>query len=512
MRVRIPPFAPSSLHKLRQMKKSKTVHLVSLGCAKNLVDSQVMLGHLTMDGYEIVDDPSQAKLIVVNTCGFINPAKEESVNTILDMADYKNDGECETLIVSGCLSQRYAPDLAKTMPEVDHFLGLANFDQITQLLHDDEKKKSSKQNSATQIKTIWEESRKKVPDHPRLHGKNALIPYRHMDKSEGEAAVFIPDPDFLINADSPRLLSGDPWTTYLKVSEGCSNQCGFCVIPKIRGPQRSRTVEDIVREAEELMQKGVVELNLIAQDLCAYGKDIAGPNNLPSLLRALDKSASEAEGRRWLRMLYAYPRGLTQDVMKTMAEAENIVPYLDIPLQHISERILSAQKRGEGGKSTRDLIKKLRAEVPDIIIRTTFITGLPGESEEEFKELLDFVEESRFERLGVFPFSPEEDTPAARMHSQVPFELAEERAGRLMEIQQKISREQQEEMIGQEVEVLVDGISEESDLLLSGRHAGQAPEVDGIIYINDGEAAPGDIVKVIVDQAMDYDLVGGISS
>ena len=492
--------------------QKKTVHFLSLGCPKNRVDSEVMLGHLAGDGYEHVEAPEAADVIVVNTCAFIDAAKEESVDAILDMVKLKQEGSGKKVVVTGCLSQRYAPQLAQEIPEVDHFLGTGNFEGIAQVLRDSAQPGGPKTRSSLPILGAngapahshagTHENRK---PHARLVGRNALVPYRHT--AEGSLRDGIPDPDFTITSKSPRVASQALFSQYLKVSEGCSNTCSFCIIPKLRGPQRSRTIADIVGEAQRLRDNGAIELNLIAQDLCAFGNDRDGDENLAKLLRALN-AVKGGPDHYWIRALYAYPRGLTDEVMSVMADSEHVVPYLDMPLQHISDSMLRRMRRGKGGESTKELLRKLRKAVPGIVMRTTFITGLPGETADDFKELCDLVEELRFERMGVFTFSPEEDTPAATMEGQVPHEVAEERQQILMEIQRKISREQHEEMIGTELEVLVQGVSSETDLLLEGRHRGQAPEIDGVTYITSGTASPGDVVTIIVEEASDYDVAG----
>jgi ribosomal protein S12 methylthiotransferase len=486
------------------------VHLVSLGCPKNRVDSEVMLGVLVEDGYQIVDRAEDAEVIVVNTCGFIDAAKEESVDTILDMAQHKTNGTCKKLVVTGCLSQRYAPELAREIPEVDHFLGTGNFATVSSLLGGPTANVGHARLPVLSDVPVSSKGhrRERGHYHPRLVGRNALVPYRHEPQPGASRPITIPDPDFTISSDSPRVRTLPRYTTYVKVSEGCSNTCSFCIIPRIRGPQRSRTVADVVAEVERLVDEGVVEVNLIAQDLCAFGKDSKPQESLAQLLTALDSVA----GNRplWIRCLYGYPRGLTAEVMEVMAGAKHILKYFDIPLQHISERILRRMRRGKGGAATKALIHRLRETVPGITLRTTFITGFPGETEAEFQELCDFVEDMRFERLGVFLFSPEEDTLAATMPGQVPTEVASERRERLMALQQKVSRAQQKALVGKTLEVLVEGVSDETDLLLQGRHAGQAPDIDGLTYINAGTASPGEIVRVRIVQAADYDLVGGI--
>jgi ribosomal protein S12 methylthiotransferase len=493
-------------------EKTPTVHLLSLGCPKNRVDSEVMLGHLAREGYAPVSRPEDADVIVVNTCAFIEAAKEESVDAILDMAEHKKNGRAQRLVVAGCLSQRYAPELAKEIPEVDHFLGTGNFEEIGPLLRA-RRATPSRLPIIGQVGSSPEGHRREHGNHaahPRLIGRNKLVPYRHDAKIADGREIAIPDPDFTLNADAPRLATLPGYMTYLKVSEGCSNTCAFCIIPKLRGPQRSRTVADVVKELEAQIEKGVVEFNLIAQDLCAYGKDLEPRTSLATLLRALERSASRADHPVWIRCLYAYPRGLTNEVIKVMADAEHVLPYLDMPLQHISDHILSEMRRGKGGESTKELLRKLRAAIPNLTLRTTFITGLPGETDADFEELLALVEEIRFERMGVFTYSREEDTPAAEMPNQVDPEIAEARRARLMAVQQEISAEQQAALVGTTVEVLVEGVSEETELLLQGRHKGQAPDIDGLTYISEGTASPGEVVRVRIDEAGEYDTAGPI--
>ena len=481
--------------------KKQTVHMVSLGCPKNRVDSEVMLGHLFGDGYRHVEDAEGADLVIVNTCGFIDAAKEESIDTILEMEELKKSGQCKKLVVAGCLSQRYAPELAKEMPDVDHFIGTGNFESLPILLDHDNHVPASARPRSLPI----------IEDLPRLRGKNALKPFRHSEIIEGRE-IYIPDPDFTIRSDSPRVATQPSFATYLKISEGCSNTCSFCIIPKLRGAQRSRTIDDIVHEFQAMLDAGAVEITLIAQDLCAYGKDLAERTSLAKLLRALDKVADDCERQVWIRCMYAYPRGLTREVIEVMGNSRHILPYLDMPLQHISDSMLRRMRRGKGGDSTLALLRRLREAIPNLVLRTTFITGLPGETEEEFAELCEVVREIKFERLGVFVFSPEEGTPAADMLDQVPREVAESRRDVLMEIQQEVSHQHQRDLIGKRIMVLVEGSSDETDLLLQGRHVGQAPEIDGVTYINNGNASPGDLVEILVEDATDYDVVGGIET
>lgn len=485
---------------------TQTVHFVSLGCPKNRVDSEVMLGHLAQAGYRPVAEADAAEVIVVNTCGFIDAAKQESVEAILEMAEFKQSGSLKKLVVAGCLSQRYAPELAKEMPEVDHFLGTGNFESIAEVLG---VSAHTEQNTPGHPRlTVLDTAADKKKDHPRLRGRNALVPYAHPANAAGHGHAIIPDPDFTLTAASPRLATQPAHSAYLKISEGCSNTCAFCVIPKLRGPQRSRSIADIVTEAERLVLKGARELNLIAQDLCAYGQDQSPRQSLAELLWALDDVGERMGRPLWIRCLYAYPKGLTDAVMDVMAHSKHIVPYLDMPLQHISDSMLKRMRRGAGADTTRRLLYKLRDKLPKLTLRTTLIAGMPGETDADFQELCDFVEEMRFERLGVFVYSREEDTPAGQMLEQVPAHLAQQRCDALLAIQKEISAAQQKALIGQTLDVLVEGLSKESDLLLQGRHQGQAPDIDGLTYITSGTASPGDVVQIRVDQASDFDIAG----
>lgn len=482
----------------KAVSENKKVHIVSLGCPKNRVDSEVMLGHLNNAGYTSAVDPQDADVLVVNTCAFVDEAKQESVNAILELAEMKG-ASGKKLVVAGCLSQRYAPELAAEIPEVDHFLGTGNFEGISQVLAPSPRPVSPKLPIVGQNPGPFE---RRVRGH--------IQPFQHPMQTVNGRAVTIPDPDFTLTAVSPRIATLPPHTTYIKVSEGCSNTCAFCIIPKLRGAQRSRPVADVVHEAEQHILNGAVELNLIAQDLCAYGKDLVPKQSLAQLLRALDQTAARAGRTVWIRCLYAYPRGLTREVIRVLGEAQCIVPYLDMPLQHIADPVLRRMRRGKGGAPTKELVRRLRRDIPELVLRTTFITGLPGETDADFDELMEFVAETRFEHLGVFTYSRERDTPAASMDAQVPGELAEARKDRLMALQRDISGELQAALVGRELDVLVEGVSEETELLLQGRHSGQAPDIDGMTYITEGTARVGDVVRVCVDEAGDYDVAGRI--
>ncbi|BDG09791.1 30S ribosomal protein S12 methylthiotransferase RimO [Anaeromyxobacter paludicola] len=443
---------------------STRVYMHTLGCPKNRVDSEVMLGTLSDAGYRLTQDPGEAEVIVVNTCGFIESAKEESIQAILAMAEQKREGRCKQLVVAGCLTQRYHAELSAEMPEVDHFVGTGAYADIARIVGDAQAKR-----------------------------------------------VIAPDPDFVHAASTPRVNSLPSHTAYLKISEGCDNACAFCIIPKLRGPQHSRPVDDVLAEAEALAAQGTVELSLVAQDLTAYGYDLAGKVRLHDLLPELCK----VDGIRWIRLHYAYPRDFPDALIDVMAREEKIVKYLDMPLQHSSDRLLRSMRRGRDSQFMRDLLAKLRARVPGLALRTSLIVGLPGETEEDFQDLLRFVEEQRFERLGVFEYSREEGTLAGEMEGQIPEAVKKARYATVMERQQEIARAHQEGVVGRRLEVLVEGASEESEHLLAGRHAQQAPEIDGVTYVNDvadggGAVYPGQFVTLEVTEAGDYDLVGKV--
>jgi ribosomal protein S12 methylthiotransferase len=432
--------------------------MMTLGCPKNRVDSEVMLGTLKQKGYTLVQEPGDAQVIVVNTCAFIGPAKQESVDSILEMAEFKKAGSCSTLVVTGCLSQRYGGELSQEMPEVDHFLGTSAYAQIGDLL-----------------------------------------------AAEASPRQVIPDPDYIHDAKTPRENSMPSYTAYVKISEGCDNACAFCIIPTLRGGQRSRPIADIVAEARQLADQGVREINLIAQDLTAYGHDLPGKPKLHQLLRELCQVDV-----RWIRLHYAYPRVFTDELIEVMATEKKVAKYLDMPLQHASDKLLLSMKRGRDSKFLKELLTKLRARVPGLVMRTSMIVGLPGETEEDFEMLKEFVKEQRFERLGVFQYSDEEGTAAYDYENKVPQKLIERRWREVMAIQKRINREQNKKLVGKRIEVLVEGTPPESNDLLVGRHEGQAPEIDGQVYINDGLAYPGEFVTVEVTEAHDYDLVGKV--
>ena len=442
------------------MIPDRRVHFVSLGCPKNRVDAEHMLAILGVKGWQVVDEPDRAEAIVVNTCAFIDESKEESVDAILEMAEYKDHGRCRALVVSGCLAQRYADQLAEEMPEVDYFLGTAEYAKISEVLE-------------------------RAGDMPRR---------------------IVSDPDFVATSAVPRVNSMPRHTAYLKIAEGCSNKCAFCIIPTLRGVQNSREIEDLAVEAERLAATGVRELILVAQDLTAYGVDLPGRPTLHDLVARL----AQIDGLAWIRLMYAYPRNIKEPLLELMRDHPKVLPYLDMPIQHIHGDMLKRMKRGTHPDKIRSILHRLKQEVPGLTMRTSFIVGYPGETEEEFQALYDFVKEMQFQRVGVFRYSQEEGTPSATLPDQVSEKVKAERQAKIMELQASIHRQHNERLVGQTIQVLVDGVSEETELLLQGRSMSQAPEIDGITYINDGWANPGDLVELTIEEVHDYDLVGGI--
>ncbi len=436
----------------------KTIHFVSLGCAKNRVDTEIMLGVSGQVGFTHVEDPADAEVIVVNTCGFIQPAKEESIDTIFEMAKHK-DGRCHKLVVSGCLSQRYADDLAKEMPEVDVFLGSSDMLKLGDVL------KGS-------TPRLW-------VGHPAEH---------------------------TIAATDPRTLTQRGHSAYVKIAEGCNRSCSFCAIPGIRGKQRSRTVQDIVMEATRLASLGVREHNIVSQDTISYGRDLEGRATLAELVSAV----ADVPGVDWLRLHYLYPEKLTQELVDVIRDHESVLRYIDMPLQHAATNMLKRMRRGHGGQRLYKVVDRLREALPDMVFRTTFIVGHPGESEADFQELCDFVSWAKFDHVGVFTYSHEEGTRSGEMDDLVPEDEIMARRDHLVSLQRPISRGKLQDRIGEELEVLVDGVSDESDLIMEGRWWGQAPEVDGKVYLVNGEARTGQLVKALVREASDYDLVADI--
>lgn len=443
-----------------------SVGLVSLGCPKNQVDSEIMSGLIEEAGLELVTDYKQAEVLIVNTCGFIDDAKEESVDTILQLGQYKKEDNCKVLIVTGCLAQRYPEKLQEEIPEIDAILGTGNFDEIVEVI------------------------------------REAL---------KGEERFEVTSPDFDYRSELPRKRSNVGYTAYVKIAEGCNNRCSYCVIPELRGDLQSREIEDIVAEVTELATAGVKEVNIVAQDITKYGLDLYGKSKLIELLTELLK----IEGIKWFRLLYAYPTDFNDELLEMIANQPRICNYIDLPIQHADKKIRKKMGRQGSKKEILALIKKIRSKVPQMTIRTSLIVGFPGETEREFNNLLDFVQEARFDRLGVFTYSREEGTPAAKMPDQVEDEVKEARYERVMELQQNISRERNQEWIGEEVEVLVEEIEQEAgEKLVIGRTERDAPEIDGLIYIKnnikdqDLDPDPGDFIRTRILDAYEYDLIG----
>ena len=435
---------------------------VSLGCDKNLVDSEVMLGLLSDRGYGFTDDEEEADVIIVNTCCFIGDAKEESVNTILQLAEYKKEGSAKALVVTGCLAERYQQEILEEIPEVDAVLGTTAYDQIGEVL------------------------------------QKAL---------EGKQQLLCQDLNRLVVSDTKRILTTGGHYAYLKIAEGCDKRCTYCIIPKLRGSYRSVPLESLIKEAQELAEQGVKELILVAQETTRYGVDLYGEKSLHKLLKALCR----IRGIRWIRVQYCYPEELYEELISVIREEPKICHYLDLPIQHASDTILQSMGRKTRCQELRAIIKKLRREIPDICLRTTLISGFPGETKEDHEMLLDFVDEMEFDRLGVFAYSPEEGTKAALMEPQVPEEVKEARRGEIMELQQEISFEKAQDMIGKELWCMVEGkVADEYAYV--ARTYKDAPDVDGYLFIQTtAELMSGDFVKVRVTGAQEYDLIGEIA-
>ena len=446
------------------MGQRQKFNIISLGCARNLVDSEVMAGVLHQNDYELVPEPETADIVLINTCGFIAAAKEESIDTILDVARLKEEGKVKQLIVAGCLSQRYPNELAKELPEVDFFIGTGEVPRIAEILKE--------------------------------HEAQARRQYVGL-------------PSYLYDHSTPRIRSTPSYTAFVKVSEGCDHKCAFCIIPQMRGPHRSRSIDSIFNEACKLTEKGVKEINLIAQDLTAYGRDRKDGTTLEGLLREL----ANVPQLHWLRLLYAYPNFLDDALLEVIRDKEKICKYIDIPFQHISQSILQRMRRGKSGSSVREATQKLRKFIPGLTLRTSLIVGFPGETDTDFSELLDFVEEAEFERLGVFKYSPEEGTAAARMGAQVSEQVKERRWQEVMDLQSVISRKKNEGLIGTIQRVMIDDVALNSERVI-GRTRGHAPEVDGVVFVESDDSRPkrvpvrpGDMIDVKITGALDYDLI-----
>jgi ribosomal protein S12 methylthiotransferase len=465
--------------------KLPAVYFVSLGCPKNRVDTEVMLGMSQHAGYVVTDAAERADVIVVNTCGFIGAAKEESIDTILEMAEHKARGTCQRLVVTGCLSQRYPDELAKDIPEIDHILGSGEVEKVAAAI-------------------------------------------AGVERTVDVAAI----PEYLYDHSTPRPASQAAFFRYVKIAEGCDRPCGFCIIPKLRGPQRSRSMDSIAAEVESLSRQGVVEVNLVAQDLTTYGTDLPFDTDRPearptlaNLLRRIGTPPAKNPGSlRWVRLHYAYPTAVTDELLDVVAEQPRVVKYLDCPLQHADDQVLKTMRRGHVGKTVWQLVERARARVPGITLRTTFIVGHPGETEESFLRLCDFVRQAEFDHVGVFTFSPEEGTHSGELSEagsgavRVPAKEAERRRRELLRIQRQILKRRRKQLHGKPLQVLVEGPSAESEYLLQGRYAGQAPEIDGHVFLTLGESAaelslaPGDLVEAVVQSSADYDLAAEVTS
>lgn len=436
-----------------------TIFFVSLGCDKNLVDSEVMLGILRAHGFTLVDDEIEADIIVVNTCSFIHDAKEESIQTILEMAEMKHSCRCKALIVTGCMAERYKDEIMTEIKEVDAVIGTTSYQHIAEVV---------------------------------------------AEVLEGQKVKQFDDLQAMPEVDVQRIMTTGGYSSYLKIAEGCDKHCTYCIIPKVRGDFRSVPMEHLLEEAQNLADGGVKELILVAQETTMYGTDLYGEKRLPQLLRALCK----IRGLRWIRILYCYPEEITDELIQVIKEEPKICHYLDLPIQHASDGILKRMGRRTSRAQLIETIEKLRREIPDIALRTTLITGFPGETQEQHEELMDFVDQMEFDRLGVFTYSPEEDTPAASMPDQIPEEVKEERQAELMELQQDIVFDQAEDRIGEELLVMIEGkVADENAYV--GRTYRDAPNVDGLIFVNTSEELmSGDFAKVKVTGSADYDLIG----
>lgn len=445
-------------------RKKATIGFINLGCSKNQVDSEIMLGSLAKEGFELTATPESAEVVIINTCGFIEEAKQESINAIIEYGELKQRGTCKALIAAGCLAQRYQGELLQELPELDGVVGTGEIHRIAEI-----------------CETVL---------NPRARNQR----------------VWMSPPPYLYDELTPRLRLGRTHSAYVKIAEGCNRACAFCAIPIMRGKQRSRPVESIVAEVRRLAEEGVKEVNLISQDTMHYGLDLGLRSGLVTLLRELVK----VPGINWIRPFYLYPQQVTDELIDLYAGENTIAKYIDMPLQHINDDVLKRMNRLGTKSSITALVERLRARIPDLTFRTAFIVGFPGETKAAFAELAQYVSDMEFERVAVFPYSDEEGTPAADLARKVGSDVIEERRSELMSIQESIALRRSRARIGSKLPVLVDGVSEETELLLEGRHEGMAPEIDGVVYINDGTADPGEMVEVEITDASSYDLVGHI--
>lgn len=452
-------------------ENSSKIYFVSLGCPKNKVDSEVMIGHANQGGYEVAQTPEDAGVMVVNTCGFIESAKEESIDAILELVEIKKKSSNKRLIVTGCLSQRYGEELAKEIPEVDCFLGSADYDKFAGVI-------SNRAPSFVQ-------SKKKLP-------------ILNISKT----------PDYIYDHNTPRMLTGQHYSAHVKIAEGCDRPCSFCIIPKLRGAQRSRTIDSIYKEVSNLSKQGVREINLIAQDLTRYGKDLNDDTTLAQLLEKL----GEASAVDWIRLHYTYPSAFNEHLISVIKNTSNVAKYIDVPMQHIDDDMLKLMRRGHTSKATRRLVEDLRSEIDGVVIRSTFIVGHPGETDASFRMLCDFLEEAKLDHVGAFTYSSENGTHSATLEDVVPADVAIERKNIVMALQKSISEKKNKEREGHVYDVLVERESSESEYLMEGRWYGQAPEIDGLVYLTDCDAAVGELVKAKVTQSTAYELVASANS
>ncbi|OGW48840.1 MAG: ribosomal protein S12 methylthiotransferase RimO [Nitrospirae bacterium RBG_19FT_COMBO_42_15] len=467
----------------------KKVGLISLGCPKNQVDAEIMLGYLTKAGFTITNKESEAEIAIVNTCGFINDAKEESVERIIEAVRLKENGSCKALIVAGCLSERYKEELIKELPEVDAFIGISEIEKIAEVC-------------------------RRLIDN--VGADPSVCPPNY-----GVAKDSIGSP-LQVQEPSSRILINPQHYAYVKIAEGCNNRCSYCTIPSIRGSYKSREIESIINEVKQFVSNGVKEINIVAQDTTDYGLDIYKKRGLAELLKELVKINNQF----WIRLLYTYPEHFNDELIDIIAGEDKICNYIDIPIQHIDDDILKSMKRSSTEKQIKSLIEKLRRRIPDIVLRTSLIAGFPGETEAQFKKLYDFVKEAEFHRLGVFAYSKEEGTPASKYKNQITQKIKDRRRNEIMRLQSGISLSKNRELIGKTLKALINGLSNETELLIDGRYYGQAPEVDGVVYINDVGADPrvcptnmdehypalksGDFVNVEITEAHEYDIVGKV--
>jgi len=455
-------MAPRRTLDTLETERKTTIGFVNLGCSKNQVDSEVMLGSLVANGFELTSDHEKAEVVIINTCGFIEEAKQESINTIIEQGELKKTRACKVLIAAGCLAQRYQGELLKELPELDGVVGTGEFGRIAEI-----------------CRTLLQSRRK-------------------------SQRVWISPPPYLYDELTPRLRLGKTHSAYVKIAEGCNRNCSFCAIPLMRGKQRSRPVESIVAEAQRLAAEGVKEVNLISQDTMNYGVDLGLRQGLVALLRELVK----VQGLRWIRPFYLYPQQVSDELIALYAGEEKITKYIDMPLQHINDGMLKRMHRLGTKASISALVERLRVRIPGVTFRTAFIVGFPGETDAAFEELKQYIVEVEFDRTAVFLYSDEEGTPALELDGKLDRRVMEERRTELLNVQEPISLGKSRDMIGRTIEVLVEGVSEETDRLLKARHEGLAPEIDGVVYLNDGMTSAGDFVKARITDATVYDLVG----